>query len=117
MGLRLAGLGFGVSVVFLVFVRGGGWFGFFGEGGAVAELVLYFHSVFLVLLNTSVVVNAGAGTDIPEAWMVVSWVGEKIRWPPSLAAVKRLTTSVERFSERPNCIFAVTCQAGYIFLV
>lgn len=36
--------------------------------------------------------------------MVVTWVGEKMRWPPSLAAAKRLATRVERGSERASCI-------------
>lgn len=39
--------------------------------------------------------------------MVVTWVGEKMRWPPSLAAAKRLATRVERGSERACCMFAI----------
>lgn len=32
----------------------------------------------------------------------MTWVGEKMRWPPSLAAAKRLATTVERGSERAS---------------
>lgn len=39
--------------------------------------------------------------------MVVTWVGEKMRWPPSFAAAKRLATRVERGSERAKCILLV----------
>ena len=46
----------------------------------------------------------GERTGIPEAWILASCVEEKTKWPPSLAAVKRLATSEDRFSERPSCI-------------
>lgn len=43
-------------------------------------------------------------TGIPEAWILARCVEEKIKWPPSFAAVNRLVTSVDRLSESPNCI-------------
>ena len=46
----------------------------------------------------------GVVTGIPKVWIFESCVGENIRWPPSLAAVKRFATRADRFSERPNCI-------------
>lgn len=36
--------------------------------------------------------------------MIDRWVDEKIRCPPSLAALNRRATSADRFSESPNCM-------------
>lgn len=46
---------------------------------------------------------------------MASWVDEKMRWPASLAAVKRLETREERFSERPSCILGVKLELNIIF--
>lgn len=48
--------------------------------------------------------RAGAGTGIPEDWIMERCVAEKVRWPASLAVAKRLATRDERLSERPNCM-------------
>lgn len=47
------------------------------------------------------------GTGIPAEWIMERCVGEKVRWPASLAAVKRLVTREERLSDSPNCMAVV----------
>lgn len=42
--------------------------------------------------------------------MLERCVGEKTRWPPSLAAVKHLATRFDRGSERPSCIVRNICS-------
>jgi hypothetical protein len=71
------------------------------EGRAVAKLVLGLR------VRTVVVGVSASLTDIPAALMMDRWVEENTRWPVSLAAVKRLATSVGRDSENPNCIVEV----------
>jgi hypothetical protein len=41
---------------------------------------------------------------MPAVVMIDRCVGEKMRCPPSLAAVNRRATSADRFSESPNCM-------------
>lgn len=51
-------------------------------------------------------------TGIPAAVTMDSCVGEKTRWPASLAAVKRCATSAERGSESPSCMAFCACVVG-----
>ncbi len=43
-------------------------------------------------------------TGIPAVVIMERWVEEKMRWPASLAVLKRRETRVERGSVSPNCI-------------
>lgn len=46
----------------------------------------------------------GGHTGIPAVVMIDKCVEEKMRCPPSLAAMNRRATSADKFSESPNCI-------------
>lgn len=77
------------------------FFWFFGEGWAVAELVLCISLIIFVF-------NAWTGkkpTSMPRLLLnIVRCVAEKSRLPDSFAFVKRRETSEGRLSVRPRFI-------------
>lgn len=78
------------------------WVSFGAPGSSGVGTVFSQASIYILSWGE---LGRGLGlTGMPAVLIMESWVEEKMRWPVSLAVVKRRDTRVERDSVRPSCI-------------